>query len=680
MDRNTRQTLLALPLLALVSGCQWNDDPASEAQPDSVEGSAGTASRPSADKAEQAFPGRAGALKTATLVDADGEETEITYEVINGLAVYQGDIILGKDSKLESQLQGAGIELRTQRWPNRVVYYAIDPTLPEKNRVSDAIVEWESNTDMVFVQRTNQSNYVYFTNSSGCSSSVGMVSGRQDINLTTGKDYSEIRGMAISKSNDWVYTWYSDGMVSAGGSRALDDQLAQYAFTLPSGYVVSDIIDLAIAPNGDKVYAFYQNGKYSVGTSADLDYYAQPQSYTLPVGYSSANIAGMDFASTGKLYVWYTNNKMSIGTAADLDAHAIPSAVVSDIPLSNAVGMGIAGSTDYVYSWYLSGTGATGWSGDLNAYSDSFAYAPPGHCSTGSVIHEIGHAIGLYHEQSRCDRDAFVTVNWENITSGKEHNFDNHCGAEGRDLASYDFDSIMHYGSYAFSSNDEPTLVKKDGSTFTVQRDGLSVKDIQAAAELYGFSPAGGRTSADVVGIAIGSNDYVYSWNDDGKVSYGNSYDHDAYSGTYSYTLPAGLTTANIVAMSIAKSTSKVYTWYNNGKMSVGTSSDLDYYQGLTSYSLPSGYSAAQLAGIGIAPGGDKVYAWYTNGYMSIGSSVDLDAHKGPTVFSLPPGLSASDLVEVDIAASTSYVYAWFKNYSLTVGTSNDLDAYQAAW
>lgn len=112
MYRNTRKTLLALPLLTLVSGCQWNDDPALEAQPSSVEDSAGTASRPSADKLEQAFPGQTGALKTAILVDTDGEETEITYEVINGLAVYQGDIILGKESKLESQLQGAGIELR----------------------------------------------------------------------------------------------------------------------------------------------------------------------------------------------------------------------------------------------------------------------------------------------------------------------------------------------------------------------------------------------------------------------------------------------------------------------------------------------------------------------------------------------------------------------------------------
>lgn len=429
-----------------------------------------------------------GPILTAELSALDGTKIEMSFQTTEGVNIAEGDIIL--PTKITSATSLG------RYWPGGVIPYVIDTSLPSSSRVTDAIAHWESKTALRFVPRTKERDYVHFRSGGGCSSAIGQQGGRQFVNLNTGESSSSVWSVGIDRSvSPERVTWfYKRGYATTGTLKNTDQYSSHFRYIMPPGKALAAMVDVAIAKNGH-VFTFFDDGTFAEGTVEDLSIYAQPKPYLLPEGKTPADVAGFSFDGADKAYAFFKDGTVGTGTPEDMTGEGEPLELAEGKTPADVARVEYTGAGDHpgfvvFYAEMKDGPdGGAPYVASLPFAVGNAALAKAsftGHCGTGATIHEIGHAIGLFHEQTRHDRDEYVEIVWDNIGPSERFNFEKHSKVVGTDTGPYDFGSIMHYGPTAFSANGEKTIVRRDGKDFQEQREGLSDIDLMGIEAMYG--------------------------------------------------------------------------------------------------------------------------------------------------------------------------------------------------
>lgn len=105
-----------------------------------------------------------------------------------------------------------------------------------------------------------------------------------------------------------------------------------------------------------------------------------------------------------------------------------------------------------------------------------------------TIEHEFLHAVGIYHTQSRSDRDDYVKILWDNIPEDSKHQFNKYTpDVIDHFNLPYDYESVMHYGSNYFGINQAMTIQTLDPNKQRVigSANGVSPGDIALVKKMY---------------------------------------------------------------------------------------------------------------------------------------------------------------------------------------------------
>ncbi|UJR20064.1 hypothetical protein I4U23_023197 [Adineta vaga] len=145
-----------------------------------------------------------------------------------------------------------------------------------------------------------------------------------------------------------------------------------------------------------------------------------------------------------------------------------------------------AADTKFIKIQY--GNGCSAHVGHIPNFQSTVTLQKNGCFYSGTIQHELMHVIGFYHEQSRPDRDDFLQINLQNVRSDMTHNFNKYAWGSTvyNQGSAYDYASIMHYETTAFSMNGKPTMVPRRAGAVIGKSENLSPTDIAEVRHFYG--------------------------------------------------------------------------------------------------------------------------------------------------------------------------------------------------
>jgi hypothetical protein len=145
-------------------------------------------------------------------------------------------------------------------------------------------------------------------------------------------------------------------------------------------------------------------------------------------------------------------------------------------------------AADKAYFKIQYGNGCSAHVGHVAPYQSTMTLQQNGCFSTGTIQHELMHVIGFYHEQSRPDRDQFLQINLQNVRSDMAHNFNKYAWGSTvlNQGSNYDYASVMHYETNAFSMNGKPTMIPRQTGVTIGRAEKLSPTDIAEVRHFYG--------------------------------------------------------------------------------------------------------------------------------------------------------------------------------------------------
>lgn len=122
-------------------------------------------------------------------------------------------------------------------------------------------------------------------------------------------------------------------------------------------------------------------------------------------------------------------------------------------------------------------------------------------CTAPTIIHEIGHTVGMWHEQSRIDRNLHVTVLHENIAKIYASNYS--IESFGQDLGGYEYGSSMHYRPFSFSLEGKLAIESVPPGIPMGETSGMNAGDLDAVTRKYGGAPSQTTISSNPLGLLV---------------------------------------------------------------------------------------------------------------------------------------------------------------------------------